>query len=374
MMRQPMACDLVRSIKTFTSNYGRRQAPVQEHVEAIRGFMTDMAQRIPEHPMWKGAGREAVEHALEGVEKYVMVTVYNTLFQADTRDVQDDQHLDERIQQLSFVTPQHLGIAEWCRDTSPLAMAVDELRRTDTFLAPRDKMICVHNCCKSVMFMLAAGSSAGTDELQRLLAYAVIRARAPNLVSNLRFIERFRRMDCLQAEAADLANMASAVRYVQALDPVRLAAMRHSPDSPEWVVVPPPTLPASAAAPAAVAAPSPSPPRSPPRVAALCSSAPVRHVSHAPSGPEAVMVCAAPPAASPRATRAPRSGLSQAQCAADGNMAELLAACAEPPVERFLTCSTEDLCMTDIPLLLADYKRMARLCESLTATLKLNVS
>eukprot|EP00041_Stephanoeca_diplocostata_P000168 m.13653 g.13653 ORF g.13653 m.13653 type:complete len:143 (+) comp10170_c0_seq4:1575-2003(+) len=41
-------------------------------------------------------------------------------------------------------------------------------------------------------------------------------------------------------------------------------------------------------------------------------------------------------------------------------LGELAAALSEPAVDKFLRCSVEDLTMVDIPVLLSDYKRMAR--------------
>ena len=40
---------------------------------------------------------------------------------------------------------------------------------------------------------------------------------------------------------------------------------------------------------------------------------------------------------------------------------EMMRALKEPPVARFTQCSVEELSMLDIPVLLADYKRLAKL-------------
>ena len=39
----------------------------------------------------------------------------------------------------------------------------------------------------------------------------------------------------------------------------------------------------------------------------------------------------------------------------------MMRALKEPPVARFTQCSVEELSMLDIPVLLADYKRLAKL-------------
>lgn len=58
----------------------------------------------------------------------------------------------------------------------------------------------------------------------------------------------------------------------------------------------------------------------------------------------------------------------------NASVAQLIAASQEPPVEKFLHCTIEELGMADIPLLLADYKRLAALNDNLVRTLKLNVA
>lgn len=58
----------------------------------------------------------------------------------------------------------------------------------------------------------------------------------------------------------------------------------------------------------------------------------------------------------------------------EGGIQQLLAAVSEPPVTKFLHCTIEELGMADVPLLLADYKRLAALNDSLARTLRLNVS
>ena len=42
-------------------------------------------------------------------------------------------------------------------------------------------------------------------------------------------------------------------------------------------------------------------------------------------------------------------------------MDEMMSALSEPTVGKFVQCSVEQLTMTDIPLLLADYKRLSKL-------------
>jgi Rab5 GDP/GTP exchange factor len=62
-------------------------------------------------------------------------------------------------------------------------------------------MVCIFNCCKIINNMLlTAHKHAGADEFMPLLIYVTLKARPPNLHSNLLFIQRFRHPDRLGGE------------------------------------------------------------------------------------------------------------------------------------------------------------------------------
>ena len=75
---------------------------------------------------------------------------------------------------------QHLDIPAACLSQSSLLdKAMKELHRMDEYKAPRDKMICVMNCCKLVNAILvaAAESDAKTGEWAARGGQCVVRYR-----------------------------------------------------------------------------------------------------------------------------------------------------------------------------------------------------
>lgn len=58
--------------------------------------------------------------------------------------------------------------------------------------APRDKLICILNCCRVISNLLNIKSSvpAGADDFFPVLVYVVIRTNPPNFKSNLEYIRR----------------------------------------------------------------------------------------------------------------------------------------------------------------------------------------
>lgn len=96
-----------------------------------------------------------------------------------------------------------------------------ELGKVDEFKAPRDKLICLVNCCKVIMNSLA--SNAGADDFFPVLLYVVVKALPPNLDSNLQYIQRFRRSSRLAAESAYfLTHLISATHFLEKVDASQL--------------------------------------------------------------------------------------------------------------------------------------------------------
>jgi hypothetical protein len=65
-----------------------------------------------------------------------------------------------------------------------------ELQKMDSYCPPKDKVICILNCCKVIYHHLnraaiASLTSAGADEFLPILIYTVIKANPKRLYSNL---------------------------------------------------------------------------------------------------------------------------------------------------------------------------------------------
>lgn len=94
-----------------------------------------------------------------------------------------------------------------------------ELLKIKTYRAPRDKIICVLNCCKvifgalvtTISHRLSANNGLGllkhsksdssADSFMPLLIYVILQANPEYMVSNVQYILRFRNQDKLSGEA-----------------------------------------------------------------------------------------------------------------------------------------------------------------------------
>ncbi|XP_010252347.1 PREDICTED: vacuolar protein sorting-associated protein 9A-like isoform X2 [Nelumbo nucifera] len=193
-MRHPASLDLVRSIKR-------------------------------DHPLWAGATEEEIDCAVEGLEKYVMTKLFTRTF-ASSEDTKVDQEISEKICLLQhFIKPEHLDIPGPYHNETSWLFAQKELQKMNAFKAPREKLLCILNCCRVINNLLlnVAMSSdnvpAGADDFLPILIYVTIKANPPQLHSNLKFIQLYRRQSKLISEAAYyFTNLMSAKSFIIDLD------------------------------------------------------------------------------------------------------------------------------------------------------------
>lgn len=186
--------------------------------------MLRMEEVFEKHPVWQSAGADVKSQAVEvrvqllhnrqrwltpttqALEKYVMTKLYTRTFGVSTLDQERDELLTQRMTALAFIQPGHLDIPEaYCNENS-WVLAQRELLRINTYKAPRDKLVCILNCCRIINNLLhtglAAGDGKGADDFLPILIFVTIHANPPKLASNLEYIQRYRMQSRMMAEAA----------------------------------------------------------------------------------------------------------------------------------------------------------------------------
>jgi Rab5 GDP/GTP exchange factor len=148
-------------------------------------------------------------------------------FSPSVDDIERDKAIHKRMQHLQFVTADHLDISEKHRDNAKLDLAIEELRKIAQYKAPRDKVVCVLNCCKLIYGILnkasASGHPAGADDFLPLLIYVVLRANPPQMHSNLQYILKFRSASKMISEAGYyFTHLESTIDFIEHLDASKL--------------------------------------------------------------------------------------------------------------------------------------------------------
>lgn len=194
----------------------------------VRAFVTRTASHLRAHDMFQDATTESIR---EGVEKFVTSKIYKRVFGSDPRDAADDAALRDRIRVLaSFVTLHHLDLEDECNvDEAAWRDACDVLRTVDKYKSPRDKLVVISNCCQYVNGILAAETSAVTNEITLsedrnvgadtflpALIYVVLKSNPPRLCSNLRFVRAYRHPSLLKlSQRYHFTALESAVQFVR---------------------------------------------------------------------------------------------------------------------------------------------------------------
>lgn len=250
-LRNKKADPVARYLKSFLSEFGKRQWMVHEQVKIISDFLAFIANKMAQCDVWREVSDAEFDNAREGMEKLVMNRLYSQTFSPaipppqpipgskpnrkrggerpmgpgrrgqHQEDVERDDILAQKIKIYGWVREEHLDIpmiAESGRRF--LKLAQQELLKISTYRAPRDKIICVLNCCKVIFGLLKhSKSDSSADSFMPLLIYVVLQANPDHLVSNVQYILRFRNQEKLGGEAGYyLSSLMGAVQFIENMD------------------------------------------------------------------------------------------------------------------------------------------------------------
>ncbi|XP_037415134.1 vacuolar protein sorting-associated protein 9A-like isoform X2 [Triticum dicoccoides] len=110
-MRRPEAAGLFRSIKSFLTSISLDEPSTEADGARVQAFFTEMEAAIRGHPLWAEATHQEIDHALEGLKKYIITKLFDRTFAASPKDAAADAEVSDKIGLLQrFVRPHHLDI------------------------------------------------------------------------------------------------------------------------------------------------------------------------------------------------------------------------------------------------------------------------
>lgn len=257
-LRHRTADPVARFLRSFLSEFGKKQWMVHEQVKIISDFLEFISKKMAQCEVWRTVSDAEFDNAREGMEKLVMNRLYSQTFspaipspagsprkggkgtrsQADVasphgpgrrgqhqEDVERDEVIAQKIRIYGWVSEEHLDIKPiGDKGRKFLSLAQQELLKINTYRAPRDKVICVLNCCKVIFgFLKNTKGDQSADAFVPLLIYTVLRARPEHLVSNVQYIWRFRNQDKLGGEAGYyMSSLMGVVSFIENLDRTNL--------------------------------------------------------------------------------------------------------------------------------------------------------
>ncbi|PKY05185.1 hypothetical protein P168DRAFT_234483 [Aspergillus campestris IBT 28561] len=252
-LRHRTADPVAKFLRSFLHEFGKRPWMVHEQVKIISDFLTFITNKMALCEVWRHTSDSEFDNAKEGMEKLVMNRLYSQTFSPaipgppaiprsasrskrremerlhgpwrrgqHQEDIERDDVLAQKMRIYSWVKEEHLDILPVRASGHRfLNLAQQELLKINGYRAPRDKVICILNCCKVIFGLLRNTKKGDTsaDSFIPLLIYVVLKANPNHLVSNIQYILRFRNQDKLTGEAGYyLSSLSGAISFIEGLD------------------------------------------------------------------------------------------------------------------------------------------------------------
>lgn len=237
-LRMKSATPIVKYMKSFLYEFSRRHWTLNEQIRIVHNFFHFISEQMVLYEPWKSFNMKELDNAYEGVEKLIMNKLYTRTFSpciseeviaagntGHTEDLERDLLLREKIKIYGWIEEQHLEIPQTEFNGRFFKLAQQELLMMDDYRAPRDKIICVLNCCKILFgFLRHVGSKESADNFTPVLIYVILKAKCPFLISNVNYISRFRDPGKFSGEAEYyVSSLAAAISYIENIDEKSLA-------------------------------------------------------------------------------------------------------------------------------------------------------
>lgn len=239
-LKHPQADPIIRYTRSFLHNFCTQRPlwTASEQVKLIDDFKTFIYGKFKLYEPFKSLTLLQFKNAQEGMEKLVMGKLYFRCFspylkknlkididEEHGRDIMDDIKLSAKIKEYRFIEIINLDITLKQIDPLKLTKFVDlgcnELNKINKFKSPRDKIICILNCCKVIYGLLkhSKESTHGADSFVPLLIYIVLKSDTKHLISNIAYIERFRYTDLNKGEELYyLSSLQGAIKFIETMN------------------------------------------------------------------------------------------------------------------------------------------------------------
>lgn len=215
-LKSKSAESIVKFLKSFLIAFSKKSWTVTEQVKLISDFKNFIYEKMAGvAPFLKMSETEFI-NCQEGMEKLVMNRLYDQVFspviqgskldESHAADLRRDERLKNQVLRFGWVTFEHLDLDPEITKLgrSFVDLAVSELIKINNYRLPRDKIICVLNCCKVIFAMLKNSSQqTSADAFIPMLIYVVLKTDEDlRLALNISYIERFRNEDGLAGEVS----------------------------------------------------------------------------------------------------------------------------------------------------------------------------
>ena len=227
-LKRRSSTDLVKSMQSFVQGIeaemreaafaGTMEEKLKAVAETVWVFLKKTSTAMRENSCWAEESSEEWAKSKESLEIFLFTKLHHALF---VEDHAGDTELFERIQTLSFLSPEHLDIKSIVGDGIKVLQRPVEVLREALSAAPNPvgQVQCLRECCAAISQSLSDfkqdGKFAGADEFLPVLILTIKEANPQQLKSNMNYILHFTDPSKLASEAGYLLT-----QFVSAVFPL----------------------------------------------------------------------------------------------------------------------------------------------------------
>ncbi|KAG7192140.1 uncharacterized protein KQ657_002505 [Scheffersomyces spartinae] len=244
-LKRKSANPIVRYIRSFLILFTRQGHTFTgaQKIKIVSEFKSFINDKFNVYEPFASMNAADLENSREGLEKLIMNRIYEQCFPPEyeikmgndinlipemfKEDLSLDNTFSIQLEKFSWVNGIHLDIDlsllgdNGGSKLKVLDQAGTELNKLNVYRAPRDKIICILNCCKIIFgFLKSVEQETNADEFMPLLIFVIMKARVSYFISNVHYIENFRGTEWLESGETSyyLSSIEGAIRFIQNID------------------------------------------------------------------------------------------------------------------------------------------------------------
>jgi hypothetical protein len=258
-LRRPTCFEIVRTIQQFIAKFESKCREARNDIfhrykeeeyldwaDSIWKFIDHVYQQVQAHPIWSATttatNEKMMSQTREYIERFVFTKLHSSIFNTDIEDIYQNQRLKERIQSLSFLTPEHLDIRSLATlhgDNQHVRVnlktmfgdAIEQLHHLHQARCPYDMLQCIRSSSIEIANVLRQShendpdakssrvSQPGADEFLPILILLLTFTDLPYIHSIIKYLQRYIHASRLMSESGYLlTHFVSAVHFLENVD------------------------------------------------------------------------------------------------------------------------------------------------------------
>ncbi|KAN0063708.1 hypothetical protein ACQY0O_003758 [Thecaphora frezii] len=229
-MKHRSATPVGEYVRSFIKGFAKKPYRTADQVKLIFDFLAFISERMKECEVWATLTNAEFDNAKEAMEKLIMNRLYPHTFtpavqkegrwNVQTDDLERDRILKQRIKLFGWLKEEHLDVPVGDHSRGFIEFSIQELLKINHYKAPRDKLICILNCCKVIFGMIRhLSTEENADTFIPVLIFVVLKANPDHLISNVEYISRFRNPERLSSESGYyLSSLMGAIAFIETMD------------------------------------------------------------------------------------------------------------------------------------------------------------